>query len=124
MVEHNVDWDQDMQASTHLTNFGAHWGIEIDGAGQAGEELVLSHFLFPLHQKPQPVVFEPTRDKEELVAPSLLLPRHRGRREEEFKFEIVLSHFFFPLYHEPQPVAIEPLLDKQRLVAPPLLKPR
>ena len=84
MVKRNVSRDHDVQASDP-TNCGPlleDGGIGGGRGGQGREELVLSHFLFPLYPEPQPVAVEPTRDKQELVVPPFLLPLRRagGRR--------------------------------------------
>jgi hypothetical protein len=83
MIERNVSRDHDMQES-YPTNC---WPLLEDGGigegrgGQGREELVLSHFLFPLYPEPHPVAVEATGDKQELVVPPFLLPLKRAEKK-------------------------------------------
>lgn len=68
MVEHSVNMDQDLQASnpTDSQPFLEARGIGRGRGGQAGEQIVISHFLFPLYLEPQPEAVE-LRNKREVV---------------------------------------------------------
>ena len=79
MTDHSVNMDQDLQAPnpTDSRPFLEAGGIGRANGGQAGEQIIISHFFFPLYPEPQPVAVEPAEHQQELVVPPLLLPLAR-----------------------------------------------
>lgn len=79
MTDHSVNMDRDLQAPnpTDSRPFLEAGGIGGGQGGQAREQIVISHFFFPLYPEPHPVAVEPAEHQQELVAPPLPLPLAR-----------------------------------------------